>query len=101
MILQRILLYGLIAILVVAPLPFGSVQRGASLRLCAGCLLLGVVWMAWRTRAGLPPLPWRDPALAAGALIALFAVFQIVPWPQPVLQTISPKAVSLREAYEP
>jgi O-antigen ligase len=101
MALQRTLLYSLIAILVAAPLPFGSVQRGASLRLCAACLLLGVVWIAWRTRFGLPPLPWRDPALAAGAFIFLFALVQIVPLPEPALETISPAAVSLRAAYEP
>jgi O-antigen ligase len=101
MMLQRTLLYGLIAILVVAPLPFGSVQRGASLRLCAACFLLGVVWIAWRSRAGLQALPWKEPALAGGALILLLAVVQIAPWPERVLQRISPTAVSLRAAYEP
>ncbi len=99
--LQRTLLYGLIAILVAAPLPFGSVRRGASLRLCAACIVLGVVWIVWRSRAGLPPLPWREPALAAGALIALLAAVQIVPWPGPVLRAVSPRAAALRAAYEP
>src|SRR6266542_3192659 len=101
MALQRTLLYSLIAMLVLAPLPFGSVQRGASLRLSAACLLLGVVWIAWRARSGQPALPWRDPALAVGALILLFAVVQVVPWPEPVLDKISPSAVSQRAAYEP
>src|SRR5438445_57400 len=101
MALRRTLLYALIAILVAAPLPFGSVQRGPSVRLCAAFLLLGVVWIAWRSRSGQAALPWRDPALAAGALILLFAIVQMVPWPRPVLEKVSPQAVSLRAAYEP
>src|SRR6185295_8418913 len=101
MALQRTLLYSLIAILILAPLPFGSVQRGASLRLSVACLLLGLVWIAWRTRSGQPALPWRDPVLAGGALILLFALVQVVPWPEPVLEKISPSAVSLRATYEP
>jgi O-antigen ligase len=101
MTLQRTLLYGLIAILVAAPLPFGSVRRGASLRLCAACILLGVVWIVGRSRAGLAPLPWKEPALAAGALIALLATVQFVPWPGPVLRAVSPRAAALRAAYEP
>ena len=101
MVLQRTLLCGVMMLLVVAPLPFGSVQRGASIRLCAACLLVGVLWIVWRTRDGMPALPWKDPALAAGALVGLVGFVQIVPWPEPVLQAVSPRAADLRASYEP
>jgi len=91
--LERVLLYGLGLILVAAPLPFGCVQPAASAALVAVCLALGVVWVIWRSRRGISPLPWKDPVLAAGALLTLVAVLQIVPLPVSVLAAASPKAV--------
>ncbi|HEV8701443.1 MAG TPA: O-antigen ligase family protein [Candidatus Polarisedimenticolia bacterium] len=99
--IQRILTYGLCAVLILAPLPFGSVQPGPTALLVAACCLLGILWIVWRTRRGLAPVPWKDPVLAAGALIALLGVLQTIPLPRPVLKAISPRAVEFRQRYEP
>jgi O-antigen ligase len=99
--LQRTLLYGLVAVLVLAPLPFGSVETWTSTALAAACLGLGALWTVWRARRGHPALPWKDPLLAAGALVALVGVAQLIPLPRPVLENISPRAVELRDRYEP
>lgn len=101
MTLQRVLLGGFLLILIAAPLPFGSVQREVSAALVAACLALGAVWVVWRSRQGLTPLPWGDRVLAAGAVVALLGVVQLVPMPSPVLQTVSPQALELRDRYEP
>jgi O-antigen ligase len=101
MALQRTLLYGLLAVLVLAPLPFGSVEPWSSALLAASCLALGALWILWRARRGLPVLPWKDPVLAAGALFALVGVVQLIPLPRQVLEALSPKAVELRDRYEP
>jgi len=98
---ERTLLYGLILILVAAPLPFGAVQTEATALLAAACLGLGVVWVIGRSRHGLPALPWNDPVLIAGALFVLLGAAQIVPLPRPVLRNVSPEAVALRDRYEP
>ena len=99
--LERFLTYGLALLLLAAPLPFGSVEPGPASLLTASCLVLGAVWTVWRSRRGLPALPWRDPVLRAGALFALIGLVQLIPLPRAVLQTVSPKAVELRERYEP
>ncbi|MFQ5890498.1 MAG: O-antigen ligase family protein [Gemmatimonadota bacterium] len=98
---QGVLLAGLLAVLILAPLPFGSVQVHVRAVLAGACLGLGVVWVIWRTRRGLSPVPWREPVLIAGALFALFGVMQLLPLPGPALRSVSPKAVELRGQYEP
>ena len=90
---HRILAYALGAILIVAPLPFGSVQPGATALMVAACCAVGVFWVAWRSRRGLPCLPWRDPVLAAGAMIVLLGGLQIVSLPRPILGALSPRTV--------
>jgi hypothetical protein len=101
MTLHKTLLYGLVALLLLAPLPFGSVQPWASTALLVSCLLLGTLWIVWRIRRGQSVLPWKDPVLVAGSLLVLLGVAQMIPLPRAVLQTISPKAVELRDRYEP
>ncbi len=101
MAVERMLLYGFLGVLVFAPMPFGSVETWAGAALSAACLALGAIWAVWRSRRGLSVLPWRDPVLAAGALFALVAVVQMIPLPRPFLQAVSPKAVELRDRYEP
>src|SRR3989442_2811887 len=98
---QRVLLCGLIAIVALAPLPFGSVQRAPARCLVSACFFLGAAWVTWRARRGLPPLPWKDPLLAAGALVALFGLAQIAPLPGPLIKTLSPRSAELRARYEP
>ena len=99
--LQRGLLYGFVLIIVLAPLPFGSVQEIASATLVVVCLLLGILWVLWRSRCGMSPLPWREPLLIAGLLLALLGVGQIIPLPRTILETVSPQAVELRDRFEP
>src|SRR5438093_907950 len=99
--IQRVLTSGLCAALSLAPLPFGSVQPGPTALLVAACCLLGILWIVWRSRRGLAPVPWKDPVLAAGALIVLLGVLQTIPLPRPMLKTISPRAVDFRARYEP
>ncbi len=99
--IHRALAYALGAILIVAPLPFGSVQPMATALLVAACCAVGVIWVAWRSRRGLPCLPWKDPVLAAGALIVLLGGLQIVSLPRPILGAVSPRTVEFRDRYEP
>ncbi|MEE9218325.1 MAG: O-antigen ligase family protein, partial [Acidobacteriota bacterium] len=99
--MERLLLWGLIVILLAAPLPFGSARETYSAVLVAACLSLGALWVVWRARRGLPALPLRDPVLWAGALFTLVGVLQLVPLPRPWLGTVSPTAVELRDRYEP
>src|SRR2546428_14098045 len=88
----RLLLYGLVAILTLAPLPFASVQRAPAHGLVSACLLLGAVWVFWRAGRGIRPLPWEDPLLAAGALVGLFGLVQILPLPGAVPKALAPGA---------
>ncbi len=99
--MERVLLCGMILVLVAAPLPFGSVQPAVAAALAASCLALGVIWVVWRARSGLAPLPWNDPLLIAGALFAFVGLLQTIPIPRPALAAISPKAAELRRQYEP
>ena len=101
MLLDRVLLWGLILILVLAPLPFGSVLRPSIVAMELSCLALGILWVFWRSRRGLSSLPWREPVLVAGGLLILLGMAQILPLPRPVLETLSPRAVELRDQYEP
>ncbi|HXI04658.1 MAG TPA: hypothetical protein VNI57_15895, partial [Candidatus Saccharimonadales bacterium] len=65
MAIERTLLYGLAGLLVAAPLPFGAVQGRWSAALVAVSAVLGLLWIAWRSRRGLRALPWREPVLLA------------------------------------
>src|SRR6266571_4334388 len=98
---QRALLGLLLLLLATAPLPFGSVQPWPRTALAAGCLLGGALWVVWRARRGLTLLPWKDPVLLAGALFALFGVAQAVPLPRGLVAAVSPRALELRDRYEP
>ncbi|PYS96032.1 MAG: hypothetical protein DMF50_06420, partial [Acidobacteria bacterium] len=81
--LQRALLGGFLLVLILAPLPFGSVVPWARTALATACFLLAALWVVWRSRRGFPALPWKDPLLIAGTVFALFGVAQIVPLPSP------------------
>jgi O-antigen ligase len=100
MALQRTILLGLVALIVLAPLPFGSVETWSRSCLAGACLGLGLLWVIGRRRSGLPPLPWKDPVLLAGALFMTVGVAQSIPVPRPVLQSLSPRAVDIRDRYE-
>ena len=98
---ERALVWGLALVLVASPLPFGSVGASAAAAWTAGCLGLGALWIVWRCRRGLTPLPWKDPVLGAGLLCALVGAAQAVPLPRPALEALSPQAVALRDRFEP
>lgn len=98
---QTGLTYGLALILVLAPLSFGSVPSTIASFLTAACLALGALWVIWRSRLGLAPIPWNDPVFAAGAMVCVLGLFQILPLPRPALQRLSPRAVEFRDHYEP
>src|SRR6266850_143749 len=98
---ERALLGLFLLLLALAPLPFGSVQPWPRAALAAACLLGGALWVVWRARRGLTLLPWRDPVLVAGVVFALFGAAQVVPLPRSLLSAVSPKALELRDRYEP
>src|SRR3989441_6084898 len=98
---QRALL-GLVPLLpAMAPLPFGSVQPWPRAALAAGCLVAGALWVVWRVQRGLPILLWKDPVLIAGAVFLLYGAVQVVPLPRSLLAAVSPRALEMRDRYEP
>ncbi len=101
MTLQRLLWGGLLLMLLVAPLPFGSVQPGPRAALVVASVGLGIVWLVWRIRRGESPLPWKSPVLLGGTLLVALGIVQTIPMPRPVLGWLSPEAASLRDRYEP
>ncbi len=98
---ERLLLGGVIALLLLAPLPFGAVEPGWSAAIVVSSSLLAVIWIAGRCRRGLPALPWREPALLATAAFAAVAGAQLIPLPPALGAALSPAAASLRAELEP
>ncbi len=99
--LERFLLGALSLLILLAPLPFGAVEVGWSAALVTVSLLLGVFWLAWRARRGLPALPWREPILVAAGLFIGLGILQMIPMPVALLESLSPEAAALRSDYEP
>src|SRR2546422_294879 len=98
---QRALLGLVLLLLAIAPLPFGSVQPWPRAALAAGCLLAGALWVVWRVQRGLTVLPWKDPVLIAGSVFLLYGAVQVVPLPRSLLAAVSPRALEMRDRYEP
>jgi O-antigen ligase len=96
-----ILTAGLAGLLLLAPMPFGSVEPAWSTTLVTICLALGVVWLGWRARRGLPVIPWREPLFIASALFMAVVALQLLPVPAPALQVLSPRAAEFRAELEP
>ncbi len=93
--LARVLEWGLAALLVAAPLPFGAVLPGALALLEIGALALLVVWLV-RAAAGHPTaLPPR--AVRAGLLgLMALALLQAVPLGDTAVSWISPESLEVR-----
>ena len=90
---------GLIGVIVLVPLPFGSVVPAARLVLEAAALLLLVVWLARAFIRGVelpPPLVW----IGIMGLLGLSCV-QALPLPSAVLRVSAPKATEIRGDTEP
>ena len=91
--------WGLAAVVVLAPLPFGSVLPGSLLALELGALALLVPWLlraVWRETA----LPPRVVRVGAVGLLAL-AMLQVVPLGRAVTSLVSPMSVELRDDSRP
>ncbi len=90
---------GLCALIVVAPLPFGSVASGGRLTLELMALTLTVLWMfaATRSQVALPP---RSASFALLGLLAIAAI-QLVPLGPGIVEALSPRAASLRHGLDP
>lgn len=92
--LDRLLEAGLIAVVVIAPLPFASVGAPARLALELTSFALLALWAAraFALPTVLPPRP------LLGALLALLvlAVVQLVPLPGPLVDALAPGSAELR-----
>lgn len=90
---------GLCALIVVAPLPFGSVGPEGRLALELLALALTALWAVAATRIELA-LPPRAASVALVGLLAI-AACQIVPLGTGAVSALSPRASSLRHGLDP
>lgn len=90
---------GLCALIVVAPLPFGSVGPAGRLTLETLALALTAVWAvtALTREVALPP---RSVCIALLGLLVI-AALQLAPLPASAVSLLSPRAASLREGLDP
>jgi len=90
---------GLCALILVAPLPFGSVAPGGRLafELMALALTAGWIFAAARCEVAFPP---RSVSIALIGLLAIAAI-QLVPIPAGVVSALSPRAAALRQGLDP
>ena len=94
-----VLKWGLIAVALLAPLPFGSVTAPGRLALEASAAMLALVWTAGAAARGtaLPPLAVR---LGVAGMLTL-ALVQSLPLGAAVVGSVSPNAIEVREAAIP
>jgi O-antigen ligase len=90
---------GLVAVLVLAPLPFGSVVPWGRLSLEIGSLILLVVWLV-RGIARRSPLPPIAARVALAGLLGL-AALQALPLGAGAVSLLSPHALDLRNGVTP
>jgi len=96
---MRYLEAGLCALIVVAPLPFGSVGPQGRLTLEILALALTAVWAATAARQSVA-LPPRSVGLALLGLLAI-PVVQFLPLGHGVIAILSPHAAALRSGLDP
>jgi O-antigen ligase len=99
----KVILYGVIALVVLAPLPIGSVLEWSVMLIELAALLLAGLWL-WRSpKPALNPfldraLVWpRRLFLAFGAVVVL----QIVPLPKFIVRGLSPGAYNFMSTFRP
>lgn len=94
--LRAALQWGVLALLFLAPLPFGSVQPGAvlAIELAAAALGLGTIALVSRDNDARVSVPTIPLAICAGVII--LGVFQVVPLPFAVAETFNPTAELVR-----
>src|SRR5262245_40940680 len=93
--------WALAVLVAVAPLPFGSVGPLWSGILEVSVVALTLVWVHSRRRAGLSPLPWRDPLLLAGGAMLAYGLLQMAPLPLVLVDFLSPHAAWLKATFAP
>src|SRR5262245_19666153 len=87
---------GLILLLLLAPLPFGAVQKGATFVLVAWAATLAWIVLPARDSADSPLATRRWTVVVA--LAAAFGVLQAIPLPRAAAAALSPAAVRLYDA---
>jgi len=97
----RLLCWAIALLIAAAPLPFGSVGVIPAASLQIAVLTLAALWVAMRWRAGLSPLPWKDPLLLSGAALLGYALIQMAPLPLGLAQVLSPEGSAMHTTYGP
>ncbi len=90
---------GLAAVVVLAPLPFGSIGPASRLGLELGALVLGLIWTV-RALSRPTPLPGLGVRAGLAGLLVL-AALQAVPLGQSVVGLLSPRSLEIRSASVP
>lgn len=98
-VLARVLESGLMAVVLLGPLPFGAVTPKGRLALEAASVLLGVLWLARAVIRG-NALPPRMVRLGVAGLL-LVATVQILPLPRSWISWISPTGTVIRQDSQP
>ncbi len=97
--LARCLEWGLVAFVILIPLPFGAVGLLGRISLETAALLLGLLWLL---RSLLRPTRLPSRSVITGMIgLVILATLQIVPAGEEVVAFISPKAAEIREMAEP
>lgn len=97
--LARCLEFGLAAVVILAPLPFGAMGPRGRLALELGALILALVWLA-RACLHRTELPSR---LAVAGIVGLLGLglLQLAPLGEGVVAKLSPEAVRIRARTQP
>lgn len=94
--LRRLIRFGVASLLLLAPLPFGSVQPGyvLAIELIAAALGLLAILLIGRDEEARQSVP-RAALAVCGVVIAL-GIFQIIPWPFWIAEKFNPTAELVR-----
>lgn len=96
--LEQVCFGALMAVLVWAPLPFGSNRVWASSLLCIVICLLAAIWLLLYGvgQVRIEPQVWRRTRLPLGllVLVQLWVLVQMLPLPRPLVEVLSPQAYS-------
>ncbi|MBN1938009.1 MAG: O-antigen ligase family protein [Candidatus Aminicenantes bacterium] len=100
---RKILEYGLLILLVWAPLPLASVEAWSVLLIEIAALVLFSVYLLLDRKPVLNPRLAADTRFLKPALVGLFVflVFQILPLPAAIVRMLSPRTAALRASYVP
>ncbi|HEX4823514.1 MAG TPA: O-antigen ligase family protein [Candidatus Polarisedimenticolaceae bacterium] len=94
--LRRLIRFGVASLIVITPLPFGSVQSGwvLAIELVAAALGLLAILLIGRDETARASVP-RGALLICAGVIAL-GIFQIIPWPFSIAEKFNPTAELMR-----